>query len=143
MCVAVESRRAGVAARVGIARANLDIADRVVGIGGRSGREPVLGAGVEVAQHDWWQTGYGVVVVCCAVFCAGLFGDERGEGKVSYAGRSDGVKITGISGRKSALACLSGTTCSKTGGSYPVSLSSVAAMVPTAAPSECPVTVRV
>lgn len=96
VCVAIEPGCASVAAGVGVARANRNIADRVVGVGGRTGLEPVLRAGVEVAQHDGRQTGNRVVVVGCAVLCPGLFGDKRGEGKVPYTRGPNGIKITSI-----------------------------------------------
>lgn len=95
--VAIETGRASIATGVGIPCADGDFVDGVVDVGIWAGLEPVLLAGVRKSEHNWRETGHGVVKVRRPVFRTSLRGHEFGEGDVAYAWRADGVEVGGIS----------------------------------------------
>lgn len=93
----IESRRAGIAVRVGNTGADLDLRDCVVNGGGITSRQPELGRNVAVLEQDGRQTGDGVVHVRDAELAARLGRDEVGKDVVAHAGRAVGVDVDAVS----------------------------------------------
>lgn len=92
----VESRRAGVAVRVGNTGADLDLGDCVVNGGGVARGQPELGRHVAVLEQDGRQTRDGVVDVRDAELAAGLGRDEVGKDVVAHTRRAVGVDVDAV-----------------------------------------------
>lgn len=82
----VEAESAGVAGSVGNARANLQVRETVVGVGGATSGQPDLGRSVAVSEEDGGKTGNGVV---------GMSNAELGTSSGAHVVRKDIVADTG------------------------------------------------